>query len=194
MSTTLSYPVTDFLIGSTNTVRLEHKTVTPLQSGTLERGSVLANNGDGTFSALAKTAVASSSMSVSSHAITISAQNVDASTIEVEKSGTALVLDTDYTVALDDATGYTVITLKSTSSYYSEAALDVAYSTTNVQDAEVILAEDVPEGNSNVTAPVYVSGDFIVQGLKLASGITLSEAGKKSLKDAGIYLVNGIEA
>lgn len=118
MATSLNYPVTDFLIGSPNTVRLEHKTVTPLQSGTLERGSVLAGS-NGVFSQ-------------------VSAQTVD--------------------------------------------------------NAEVILAEDVPEGSSNVTAPVYVSGDFIVQGLKLATGVTLSEAGKKSLKDAGIYLTNGIEA
>ena len=118
MASTLNYPVTDFLIASPNTVRVQHKTVTPLQSGTLERGSVLAGS-NGVFSA-------------------VSAQTVD--------------------------------------------------------NAEVILAEDVPEGSSNVTAPVYVSGDFLVQGLKLASGVTLSGDGIKSLKDAGIYLANGIKA
>ena len=118
MASTLSYPVTDFLIASPNTVRLEHKTVTPLVSGTLERGSVLAGS-SGVFSAV---------------------------------------------------------------------------SSSTVDNSEVILAEDVPEGSSNVTAAVYVSGDFLIQGLKLASGVTLSEAGKKSLKDAGIYLTNGITA
>lgn len=188
----LSFGATDFVVAGSREQRVEHVTITPDVSKTLARGTILANDGDGTFSVLAKTAVASSSMSVSSHAITISAQNVDASTIEVKKSGTALVLDTDYTVAVDDATGYTVITLKSTSSYYSEAALDVAYSTTNVQNAEVILAEDIEAGNSDVVATVYVSGDFVIEGL--TAGVTLTNSALTNLKKAGIYLVHGITA
>ena len=118
MATTLNYPVTDFLIASPNTIRLEHKTVTPLEGKTLERGALLAG-ADGVFSPVSKT---------------------------------------------------------------------------TIDNAEVILAEDVPAGTEAVTAPVYVSGDFIIQGLKLEEGVTLSEAGKKSLKDAGIYLTNGITA
>ena len=188
----LSYEANDFVIASAREQRVEHVTVTPDVSNTLKRGTILANDGDGTYSVLAKTAVASASMSVSSHAITIAAQNVDPGTIVVKSSGTALVLDTDYTTAVDPATGYTVITLKAASAYYAEEALDVAYSTTNVQDAEVILAEDIEAGNSDVVATVYVAGDFVVEGLTV--GVTLTDAAKLNLKNAGIYLVHGITA
>lgn len=188
----LSFKANDFVIAGAREQRVEHVTMTPDVSNTLTRGTILANDGDGTYSALAKTAVASSSMSVSSHAITIAAQNVDASTIEVKSSGTALVVGTDYETAVDPATGYTVISLKSTSSYYSEASLDVAYSTTNVQDAEVILAEDIEAGNSDVVATVYVAGDFVVEGL--TAGVALTDAAVLNLKNAGIYLVHGVEA
>lgn len=188
----LSFEANDFVIASAREQRVEHVTITPDASNTLVRGTILANDGDGTYSVLAKTAVASASMAVASHAITIKAQNVDPATIVVKSSGTALVLGTDYTVALDDATGYTVITLKSASAYYAAEALDVAYSTTNIQDAEVILAEDVEAGNSDVVATVYVAGDFVIEGL--TAGVALTAAAKLNLKNAGIYLVHGIEA
>lgn len=61
----------------------------------------------------------------------------------------------------------------------------------NVDDAEVILAKDVEKGDSAVTAPVYVSGDFIEQGMTADEDLT--DAARLNLKRAGIYLKNGIE-
>lgn len=67
-----------------------------------------------------------------------------------------------------------------------------ALSETNVAKAEVILAEDVAAGTEKVVAPVYVSGDFVENGLK--AGVELTAAAKLNLKNAGIYLVNGVTA
>ena len=62
----------------------------------------------------------------------------------------------------------------------------------NVAKAEVILAEDVEAGSTDVVAAVYVSGDFVEEGLTV--GKTLIADAKLNLKNAGIYLVHGITA
>ena len=113
----LEMKANDFLVGSSREQRLQHVTVTPDSANVLERGTVLANDGDGSYSVL---------------------------------------------------------------------------SNDNVADAEVILAEDVEAGATDVVATVYVSGDFIYEGLK--SGVDLTDAAVLNLKNAGIYLIHGIEA
>ena len=118
----LSYAADDFIVHSGNGEKLEHATVTPDAELTLPRGTVLATDGDGTYS----------------------------------------VITSD-----------------------------------NVDNAEVILAEDVEAGSADVTAPVYVSGEFIEQGLTVgtsAAAVSLTDAARLNLKRAGIYLTNGISA
>lgn len=113
----LSFEANDFVVAGAREQRVEHVTMTPNSSNTLKRGTILANDGDGTYSVL---------------------------------------------------------------------------TSSNVDDAEVILAEDIAAGNSDVVATVYVSGDFVVEGL--TAGYALSEAAILNLKNAGIYLTHGIEA
>jgi len=60
--------------------------------------------------------------------------------------------------------------------------------------AEVILANDTEVGTTDTVAEVYVSGDFFEPALITASGYTLSEADRLSLKNAGIYIVDGMPA
>lgn len=62
----------------------------------------------------------------------------------------------------------------------------------NVAKAEVILAEDVEAGSADVVAAVYVSGDFVEEGL--TAGKALTADAKLNLKNAGVYLVHGITA
>lgn len=113
----LSFEANDFVIAGAREQRVEHITVTPDASDTLARGTILANDGDGTYSVL---------------------------------------------------------------------------TSTNVGDAEVILAEDIAAGNADVVATAYVSGDFVYEGL--TAGETLTDAAILNLKNAGIYLVHGVEA
>lgn len=113
----LSFRATDFVVASAREQRVAHVTITPDASNILARGTVLANDGDGTYSAL---------------------------------------------------------------------------TSANVDDAEVILAEDIEAGNSDVVATVYISGDFVREGL--TAGYALSEAAVTNLKKAGIYLTHGIRA
>ncbi len=58
--------------------------------------------------------------------------------------------------------------------------------------AEVILADDVDATSADTVANVYVSGDFVAEHLIVASGYTLTEADKVSLKNAGVYIVSGV--
>lgn len=58
--------------------------------------------------------------------------------------------------------------------------------------AEVILANDTEVGTADTVAEVYVSGDFFEPALITASNHALSEADRLSLKNAGIYIVDGI--
>lgn len=118
----LSFEANDFVVAGAREQRVQHVTVTPDVSDTLARGTILANDGDGTYSVLA-----------------------------------------------DDGNG-----------------------NSNVDDAEVILAEDVPAGNADVVATVYVSGDFVLEGL--TANETLTDAAVVNLKNAGIYLTHGAEA
>lgn len=60
-------------------------------------------------------------------------------------------------------------------------------------NAEVILAEDCVGTSQDGVVPVYLTGDFLENELKKYEGYTLTEADRKSLKDAGIYLVSGQE-
>lgn len=60
--------------------------------------------------------------------------------------------------------------------------------------AEVILADEVDATSADAVANVYISGDFNTDALIVASGYTLSEADRVSLKNAGVYLVNGVSA
>lgn len=60
--------------------------------------------------------------------------------------------------------------------------------------AEVILAADVDATNAAAVAEVYLSGEFFENYLTVAKGYTLTEADRLSLKNAGIYLVAGMEA
>ena len=60
--------------------------------------------------------------------------------------------------------------------------------------AEVILADDVDTTSADTVANVYISGDFNTDALIVANGYTLSEADRVSLKNAGIYVVNGVSA
>lgn len=118
----LNYAADDFLVHSGRETRLEHVTVTPDETLVLTRGTVLAPDEDGAYTAI----------------------------------------DSD-----------------------------------NVDDAEVILAEDVEAGSNDVTAPVYVSGDFIEQGITVGTSgtaVELTDAARLNLKKAGIYLTNGITA
>lgn len=68
----------------------------------------------------------------------------------------------------------------------------VELTSSNVGNAEVILAEDIEKGTTDVVATVYVSGDFVEEGLTCAQALTA--AARLNLKDAGIYLTHGIEA
>lgn len=113
----LSFENNDFVVAGAREQRVEHATVTPDASDTLVRGTVLANDEDGTYSVL---------------------------------------------------------------------------TSTNVGSAEVILAEDVPAGNADVVAVVYVAGDFVEEGLTV--GKALTDAARLNLKNAGIYLTHGVEA
>lgn len=113
----LSFEANDFVVAGAREQRVEHATITPDASNTLVRGTILANDGDGTYSVL---------------------------------------------------------------------------TSSNVDDAEVILAEDIAAGDSDVVATVYVAGDFVVEGLTV--GYALSEAAVLNLKNAGIYLTHGVEA
>ncbi len=58
--------------------------------------------------------------------------------------------------------------------------------------AEVILAEDCIGSSQDGVVPVYLTGDFLENELKKYEGYTLTEADRKNLKDAGIYLVAGM--
>ena len=60
--------------------------------------------------------------------------------------------------------------------------------------AEVILADEVDATSADAVANVYISGDFNTDALIVASGYTLSEADRVSLKNAGVYIVNGVSA
>lgn len=113
----LSFEANDFVVAGAREQRVEHATITPDGTDVLVRGTVLANDGDGTYSAL---------------------------------------------------------------------------TSSNVGSAEVILAEDVPAGNADVVAVVYVAGDFVEEGLTV--GKALTDAARLNLKNAGIYLTHGVEA
>ena len=65
---------------------------------------------------------------------------------------------------------------------------------TPLGSAEVILAADVDAASADAVAEVYLTGEFFENYLIAAEGYTLTEADKVSLKNAGIYLVAGIEA
>lgn len=60
----------------------------------------------------------------------------------------------------------------------------------NAANAEAILAEDVEAGTETVLAAVYVAGDFVEQGL--IADAPLTDEARLNLKQAGIYLINGI--
>lgn len=60
--------------------------------------------------------------------------------------------------------------------------------------AEVILANDTEIGTTDTVAEVYVSGDFFEPALVVADEYTLSEADRLNLKNAGIYIVDGMTA
>lgn len=60
--------------------------------------------------------------------------------------------------------------------------------------AEVILAADTEIGTADTEAEVFVSGDFFERGLTLGKGHDLTEADRVSLKNAGIYIVDGMAA
>lgn len=60
--------------------------------------------------------------------------------------------------------------------------------------AEVILAADTKIGTADTEAEVYVSGDFFERGLTLGEGHDLTEADRVNLKNAGIYVIDGMAA
>lgn len=117
----LSFESNDFIVASAREQRVEHAKVAASTTGDLERGTLLANDGDGTFS------IAGAS---------------------------------------------------------------------NIDDAEVILAEIIKQVGEaqDVVAPVYVSGDFRKAGLLTGSSTAITPAAMTNLKNAGIYLVDGVES
>ena len=59
--------------------------------------------------------------------------------------------------------------------------------------AEVILASDTDaSGASDVIAEAYVSGDFVEGALIVDDGYAITEADRLNLKNAGIYLIAGL--
>ena len=72
----------------------------------------------------------------------------------------------------------------------------------NESNAELILAEDVDATSADVVAKAYNSGEFFsfaegttIGGIQLYGSYTeLGVAGRKALKDAGIHIVDGLEA
>lgn len=65
---------------------------------------------------------------------------------------------------------------------------------TEAGTAEVILYADVDATSAAAVAEVYVSGDFREEELIVAEGYTLAEADKVNLKNAGIYLISGLDS
>lgn len=81
--------------------------------------------------------------------------------------------------------------------YDSSTDKYAAVTAENAAKAQAILAEDVAAGTADVVAAVYVSGDFIENGLTVgteAAAVELTAAAKDNLKIHGIYLTNGIKA
>lgn len=60
--------------------------------------------------------------------------------------------------------------------------------------AEVILAADVDATSADAVAEVYISGDFFENYLTVDESYTITEADRLNLKNAGIYLIAGLEA
>lgn len=111
----------DFLVASAREQRVEHAKVAASTTQDLERGTLLANDGDGTYS------IAGAS---------------------------------------------------------------------NMANSEVILAETIAKvaSSTDIVALVYVGGDFIENSLLTDSSTAISADARKNLKNAGIYLVDGVEA
>lgn len=65
---------------------------------------------------------------------------------------------------------------------------------TSAGTAEVILAADVDATSADTVAAAYNSGEFVREELFVAAGYTLAAADEVNLKNAGIYLVSGVEA
>ena len=116
----LSFESNDFVVAGAREQRVQHAKVAASTTGDLERGTLLANDQDGTYS-----------------------------------------------IAGPSNIGY----------------------------AEVILAETIPQvaEAADVVAPVYVSGDFVKAGLITGSSTAITAAAELNLKNAGIYLVEGVE-
>jgi len=71
-----------------------------------------------------------------------------------------------------------------------------ASSASAAKKAEVILASDLLEASTASAvkvAEVYNSGDFNESALKMDGEYTLSEADRLNLKNAGIYVINGLD-
>lgn len=58
--------------------------------------------------------------------------------------------------------------------------------------AAYILAEDVDATSAKAVASAYRSGDFVRNALTVKEGYSITVADEKTLRDAGIYLADGI--
>lgn len=67
-----------------------------------------------------------------------------------------------------------------------------AYKSALESHARYILAEDIDATSSDVTAKVIASGNINEAATAVKAGSTLSEVGRDALRNAGIFLVNGI--
>lgn len=67
-----------------------------------------------------------------------------------------------------------------------------AFTAANEDKARFILAEDVDTTEAAANAEVIASGNINESEISVAEGETFSEAGRDALRNAGIFLVNGL--
>lgn len=170
--------------------------------GVIKRGTVLSINSSGEAIKLGSDYIlpyANDSVTVTSHAASVTQTGLDTSALVVKDGATGLTmaLTTDYTFTYDSTSGALAIALVSGSDYYS--ASEIKITCDKVQSyakANCICAEEVDTGTTGsgtVTGIAYKTGCFNRNNLIYADTYTFTSDDEESLRALGIFMNDSME-